>query len=36
VDGQPLWSLMQMQDLLDEWLIDRFTDLSARIIALTC
>ncbi len=21
VDGQPLWSLMQMQDLLDEWLI---------------
>ena len=21
MDGQPLWSLMQMQDLLDEWLI---------------
>ena len=21
VDGQPLWSLMQMQDLLDEWLV---------------
>ena len=21
VEGQPLWSLMQMQDLLDEWLI---------------
>ncbi len=23
VDGQPLWSLMQMQDLLDEWLINQ-------------
>ena len=26
VDRQPLWSLMQMQDLLDGWLIDVFTD----------
>jgi transposase InsO family protein len=26
VDEQPLWSLMQMQDLLDEWLIAVFTD----------
>jgi hypothetical protein len=23
---QPAWSLMQMQDLLDEWLISVFTD----------
>jgi hypothetical protein len=27
---------MQMQDLLDEWLIAVFTDRSARILALTC
>ena len=36
VDGQSLWSLMQMQDLLDEWLIERFTDRSASIGSLTC
>ena len=36
VEGQPLWSLMQMQDLLDEWLISVFTDWSARINPLTC
>ena len=26
VEEQPLWSLLQMQDLLDEWLISVFTD----------
>ena len=26
VEEQPLWSLLQMQDLLDEWLIFRFSD----------
>ncbi len=28
VEEQPLWSLTQMQDLLDEWLIAVFTDRS--------
>ena len=36
VEGQPLWSLMQMQDLLDEWLIGIFTDRSAKTSSLTC
>ena len=32
----PLWSLLELQDLLDEWLIHHFTDQSVRISSLTC
>jgi putative transposase len=31
-----VWSVVELQALLDEWIVDRFTDRSARVIALTC
>ena len=36
VADRAVWSLADLQELLDEWIIVRFTDWSARIIALTC
>ena len=35
-DGEPLWPLTELQELLDEWLVAAFTDWSARINSLTC
>ena len=29
--SEPLWSLMELQDLLDEWLVAAFTDRESRI-----
>jgi hypothetical protein len=31
-----LWSLADLQELLDEWVIARFTDRSARSNPMTC
>ena len=36
VSAEAAWTVPDLQDLLDEWLLARFTDWSARIIALTC
>ncbi len=36
VEGQDLWSLADLQELLDEWVIDRFTDRNTRSNPLTC
>ena len=36
-DGQQaVWSLAELQELLDEWIIAAFTDRSARSNPLTC
>jgi hypothetical protein len=35
-DGKPLWSMLELQELLDEWLIVVFTDQRARFTLLTC
>jgi hypothetical protein len=32
----PLWTLPQLQELFDEWVVAGFTDWSIRIIGLTC
>ena len=31
-----VWSMAELQALLDEWVVDRFTDRSARSNPLTC
>ncbi len=30
------WSILELQDLLDEWIVAVFTDQRSRIIPLTC
>ena len=35
-DSEPLWPLMELQELLDEWLVTVFTDRRIRFIPLTC
>ena len=34
--GGAAWSMAELQDLLDEWLVTTFTDRSTRISSLTC
>ncbi len=36
VEDQPLWSMAELQELLDEWLVAFFTDRSTRSNPLTC
>ncbi|MFI5746928.1 transposase family protein [Streptomyces sp. NPDC051644] len=36
LDKQPLWPLLELQELLDEWLVDPFTDRRSSIPALNC
>jgi len=36
VEDQPLWSMSELQELLDEWLVAKFTDRRTEITALTC
>jgi hypothetical protein len=36
IEKNAVWSLPELQDLLDQWLIFRFTDRRTRINSLTC
>jgi len=35
-DQEAVWPVLELQELLDEWIVDRFTDRKTRITALTC